>query len=258
MYPYINVNIDNKKYKLLVDTGSNRTIVFRFKSGLGFGCRKMWIRFKTFLLPSYKVNVGIKSNNVQLNTNILVVDWQKYLEYARDIVKNIGIYSYFQKFDYDGILGLDLLKKTTLRINCANNISSFMVSKNSLIQQMTDEHVNSLTGIKGHIAVRIDINGKRYCGIVDTGIDVCDIVIPKRISGLQKIRTKYIWLWNSKKLVIIYKLKSDAQILNKRFRNLRFVVLRISDNVDSPIICYPLLQKFKTIIFEKCEKIYAK
>ncbi len=251
VYPYINIDVKNKKYKLLVDTGSNKTIIFRLKSTLTSGCRKKWVRFKTFLLPCDQVNVKVKSNNVLQITDILVVNWQKYLEYARDIVKNIGIYSYFQKFQYDGILGLDLLKQSAVKINCTNNVSSIITNSQQFIA-----YNESLVSIGGHIAMKVHINGVRYEGIVDTGINVCDIVLPRKIAGLKKLRTQHIWLWNEKKLIAIYKLKGDVQILNKRFKNLRFAVFHI-ENINNPIICYPLLQKFKTIIFEKCKKIYT-
>lgn len=251
-YPVINLYLNSIKYKLLVDTGSNKTILFKFKSNrMKLSLKKRWVRFKTFLLPSYKAQVILRVNNLKLKVPVLVVDWQKYLQYAKDIVKNIGIYMYFQKFPYDGILGLDLLKHLTLKIDCSKNICCLLPSRFSSADSI------NIIPFKGHIAIKIFIDNKEYLSFLDTGINFCDIVIPRKRNGLEQITKKYVQIWNNKKLITLYKFNKKVIVLNKKFKNLKCAILRLI-SASNPIICYPLLKKFKTIILRRCKKLYFK
>lgn len=253
LYPYINLKIDSKKYSFLVDTGSNKTIMFRLKSTkTKFYRRRKWVRFRTFLLPSYQIKVDFKFNNFQLKTDILIVDWHKYLEYAKDIVRNICIYSYFQKFNYDGILGLDLLKYLILEVKCTTN-RSFILTPDKISK--LNSNPTPLKKIGNHIAAKVYIKGVEYLGIIDTGINICDIVMPEKIEGFKESVRRYVLFWNSKELITIYKIAADTYLFGKKFRNLRFGVLRMA-NINAPIICYPLLRKFGVIIFDRCKNIY--
>ncbi len=253
-YPYIFSTIEKREHKLLVDTGANKTIIFTIKKSFQKikNIRKKWIRFKTFLLPAFSKKVNLKFKNISFYTNILIVDWKKYIYYAKNIRKNLTIFGYFRNFGYDGILGLDILKKITLKIDCETDSAKIIEDiKNNKFQRVP------LYSISGHLAIKINIDGQEKYAIVDTGISSADIVVNRKYKNSKLISKKNVLAWNRKKVVCVYKLNSKVIFLNRFFTNLKYVSLNLLKK-DNPLICYPFLKRFKTIIFHRGKQIYIR
>ncbi|MFN7181087.1 MAG: hypothetical protein ACK4NF_00190 [Planctomycetota bacterium] len=251
-YPFLNVDFDNKRYKLLVDTGATNTLIFRFKNSLQniqYAKRK-WARYKTFLLPSFLKKVTFQFKNIKCSASILIVDWHKYLVFAKSIIKNIQIYSYFQNTEYDGVLGLDLIRKVILKINPKNNIAKLTNNLNCSKFYTLPLHL-----ISNHIAVEMKINNKIKYALLDTGINVADIVVKRKYKKCKLINKQQVLLWNNKKLINIYDFEGNIHFLNENFKTLKLVVLKLT-KTNNPIICYPFLKRFNNIILEKGKRLH--
>ncbi len=251
-YPFLNVNIFDKFYRLLVDSGSNKTIIFSPKKSLEETkyFKKRWVRFKTFLVPTFSKKVNLKFKNIILHTTILIVDWQKYIYYAKNMEKNLKIFRYFQNFGCDGILGLDILRKIILEIDCKNNKAKII----KFINNHRKFQWCNLYNINAHLGANINIDGHQKLAIIDTGINIADIVLKRKHKNCNLISKKEILLWNKKKLINVYKLNISIQFMNRDFKNLKFAVLNILKN-DNPIICYPFLKRLRRVIFDNGKRI---
>jgi hypothetical protein len=251
MYLFLEGLISSKRYKFLVDTGSNITFILKLKSSfdeLRFG-RKKWVRFKNFLLPTIQKKVLISFGKTIIKHPIIIPLWEKYLEYAANFQKNIQIYMYFQQFKYDAILGVDLLKKLVLKLNLQKNIAAVVT------KYREDKYYQySLHSIRNYIALPLEINAKKHYAIIDTGINVADIVLHKKPKKSKSIARKEVYLWNKKRKVEIYELREEVKILDRAFKNLKFMAYPITP-YNHPLICYPLLKRFKQIIIAKGETL---
>jgi hypothetical protein len=252
-YPAIMLKINNAVYKFLVDTGSNKTFIFKPKQSfteIKFH-RKKWIRFKTFLLPAVQKKMLIDFGIIKQHSNILIANWHKFLQYSANLTKNLQIVMFFQQFNYDGILGNDILSKLRIKIDCKKDEAD-------VIRDFEKEEydVFRLKNYCNHIFAPIFLDNRKKDAIIDTGINVSELVIRKKTSHLKFLTKNYMLLWNVKKLFKIYKFTSGVHFLGRTFNAVKVAVSDLTGK-NNPLVCYPFLKKFKVIIFDKNKLLYV-